>query len=48
MFSHYKRLVAKKKVNGMGVVKALDNQLWKDIEELLDLEKAEKDVGESL
>ena len=46
MFSHFKRLVGKKKVNGMGIVKALDNQLWKDIEELLELEKTEKDVGE--
>lgn len=48
MFSHFKRLVAKKKVNGIGIVKALDNQLWKDIEELLELEETEKDVGESL
>lgn len=50
MFKHVKRLTSTIKngnpvLNPVGLVKALESKLYNDIEELLALEEAEKDVG---
>jgi len=45
MFSHFKKYVTEGKVNGMGIIKALEGKLWKHIKELIELEKDE--LGES-
>ncbi len=42
MFSHYKDLVKKDKVHGLGLKKALETRIWEVIEEMVELEQEEE------
>lgn len=43
MFTHYKGLVKKGKVHGLGLKKALETRIWEVIEEMIEQEEEEKE-----
>lgn len=50
MFSKYKKMLAEPnpKVNGMGILKALESRYWDQIQELLELDSLDKDAVHDL
>lgn len=48
MFRHYRDLIKKDKVLGMNIINALESKLWMEIEELIELNKQDKDQIDDL
>lgn len=48
MFTHYKDLVKKQKVHGLGLKKVLETKHWEVIEEMIELEEEDKDLTSTL
>jgi len=48
MFKHYRKLILAEKIQGMGILKALESRLWTQIEELLELEEKTKDTVDDI